>query len=98
MTTHNENSAPLVNAGVSTITAGGTSQSVFASVTRNYILIQNLSDTDMYLGIGFTPSVGGGILLKSGGGGYTAEGEFVPAGSVNIICATTGKSFVALQG
>ena len=87
-----------MNASVSTITTGGTSQGVFASVARNYILVQNISDTDMYLGIGFTPTVGGGILLKASGGGFTAEGDFVPAGAVNIICATTGKSFVALQG
>ena len=98
MSTHNENSATLVNAGVSSTTTANTSQAVFASVKRNYILIQNISDTDMYLGIGFTPTVGGGILLKSSGGGYTAEGEFVPAGAVNIICAGAGKAFVALQG
>lgn len=98
MSTHNENSEALLNAGVSSITTANTSQSVFADVKRNYILIQNTSDTDMYMGIGFVPTVGGGILLKASGGGFSAEGEFVPKGAVNIICASAGKAFVALQG
>ncbi|NDC26013.1 MAG: hypothetical protein EBZ49_18040, partial [Proteobacteria bacterium] len=41
----------------STITTGGTSQQVAASNTsRKYFLIQNISDTDMYLGVGYTPT------------------------------------------
>ena len=98
MSTHNENSESLLNAGVLSITTANASQSVFADVKRNYLLIQNVSDADMYLGIGFIPTVGGGILLKASGGGFSAEGEFVPKGAVNIVCAGAGKAFVALQG
>lgn len=98
MPVNNENSRTLHNASVLSITSANTSQSVFAAVPRNYILIQNVSDTDMYLGIGFVPTVGGGILLRANGGGWSAEDDFVPAGAVNIICAGAGKAFVALQG
>lgn len=85
--------------GSSDITAGGTSEQVFASNTsRVYLLVQNVSDTDMWVNFGTAavqdqPS----ILLKAGGGAFSAEGNFVPSGSVNIICATTGKPYTAKE-
>ena len=83
----------------STITTGGTSQLVAASNTsRKYFLIQNISDTDMYLGVGYTPTTTTGILLAKNGGGITFESGFIPTSAINVLCATTGKAFVALQG
>lgn len=93
-----ENSAPVTPATTLTITAANTSQQVFPSVTRNYLLVQNTSDTDMWMGIGVTPTVGTGIRLAAGGGGYVAESEFIPSGEVRIICSVAGKTFHALQG
>ncbi|NBW17033.1 MAG: hypothetical protein EBR82_54560 [Caulobacteraceae bacterium] len=83
----------------STITTGGTSQQVAASNTsRKYFLIQNISDTDMYLGVGYTPTTTTGILLSKNGSGITFESGFIPTSAINILCATTGKAFVALEG
>ena len=82
----------------STITTGGTSQQVAASNTsRKYFLIQNISDTDMYLGVGYTPTTTTGILLAKSGSGITFESGFIPTSAINVLCATTGKAFVALE-
>jgi hypothetical protein len=93
-----ENSAPVTPATTLTITTANTSQQVFGNQKRSYLLVQNNSDTDMWLGIGSTPSVNNGIRLLAGGGGYVAEDEFVPSGAVNILCSVSGKAFYALQG
>lgn len=83
----------------STITTGGTSQQVAASNTsRKYFAIQNISDTDMYLGVGYTPTTTTGILLSKSGGGFVFESNFIPTQAINILCATTGKAFVAWEG
>jgi hypothetical protein len=93
-----ENSAPVTAASTMTITAGNTAQQIFTDSKRSYLLVQNNSDTDMWLGIGTTPSVGSGIRLLAGGGGYVAEDGFIPSGAVEIICSSTGKAFYAIQG
>jgi hypothetical protein len=83
----------------STITTGGTSQQVASSNTsRKYFAIQNISDTAMYLGVGYTPTSTTGILLTASGGGFIFEASFIPTQAINILCATTGKAFVAWEG
>jgi len=87
-----------VSSGSSTITTGGTSQTVFSpTLTRKYLLVQNVSDTDMNLGIGYTPTATTGILLNKNGGAIVFEGSYIPTQAINILCATTGKAFVAIQ-
>ena len=98
MPVFSENSAPVTPATTLTITAANTSQQVFANQKRSYLLVQNNSDTDMWLGIGAVPTIGTGIRLPANGGGYVAEDGFIPSGQVNIICSAAGKSFYALQG
>jgi hypothetical protein len=83
------------------ITTAATSQQVFnPNASRKYLVVQNLSDTAMYLGIGFTPvsSTPQGLLLSANGGGIVFESNFIPTEAVNIVCATAGKRFQALQG
>jgi hypothetical protein len=83
----------------STITTGGTSQQVAASNTsRKYFVIQNISDTAMYLGVGYTPTTTTGLLLSANGGGMIFETSFIPTQAINVLCATTGKAFVAWEG
>jgi hypothetical protein len=83
----------------STISTGGTSQQVAASNSnRKYFLIQNISDTDMYVGVGYTPTTTTGILLAKNGGGVSFESNYIPTSQINILCATTGKAFAALEG
>lgn len=92
-----ENSAPVTEATTFTIAAANTSQQVFPDFKRNYLLVQNNSDTDMWMEIGSTPTVGFGIKLAANGGSYCAECNFIPAGAVNIVCSAAGKVFYAIQ-
>jgi len=87
-----------VSNGSATIATGGTSQQVFgANGARKYLLVQNVSDTDMNLGIGYAPTATTGILLNKNGGAIVFEGAYLPTQPINILCATTGKAFVAIQ-
>lgn len=85
--------------GSNDITSADTSQQVFAANTsRKYLLVQNVSDTDMWINFGTAavkdqPSV----LLRASGGAFIAEANFVPTGTVNIICGSSGKAFTAKQ-
>lgn len=81
-----------------TITSGGTSQQVVASNTsRRYFCFQNNSDTAMYLGVGYTPTTSNGLLMSASGGGIVFESNFIPTQAINVLCATTGKTFVAWE-
>src|SRR5688572_17887709 len=54
--------------GSANITAGGVSEEVFAAnVARRYLLVQNVSDTDMWVNIGAAAVAGQpSVLLKAG--------------------------------
>lgn len=98
--TADSNRGNLTAASTQSITEGGTSQQLFdINNSRKYLVIQNISDTAMYLGIGFTPSSSTprGLLLAANGGGIVFEGSYIPTGAVNIVCASTGKRFEALE-
>ena len=98
--TADSNRGNLTAASTQSITTGGTHQQVFASnASRKFLLVQNLSDTDMYLGIGFNPSntTPDGILLSKSGGGIVFESSYIPTQEIRIVCATTGKRFEALE-
>lgn len=92
-----------LNDGSADITLGGTAEDVFArNDGRQYLLIQNHSDTDMWVNFGTDavadqPSIkvyaNGGSLEF--GAGHTGV---VPTARVSIICATTGKPFTAKEG
>jgi hypothetical protein len=82
-----------INLGTLTNVSGSTSASVVVTpVTltsaNSYFLLQNISPQDMYVGIGFTPTVTNGIFL-SAGGNIEYTGTFLPTGAVNIITAVT---------
>ncbi|NBO27392.1 MAG: hypothetical protein EBU96_11520 [Actinobacteria bacterium] len=82
-----------------TITTAGLAQLVAnANTSRKYFVIQNISDTAMYLGVGYTPTTSTGLLLSANGGGMVFDGSFIPTEAVRIICSTAGKSFVAWEG
>lgn len=85
--------------GSGTITSGGTSQTVFAANTsRTYLLVQNISDTAMYVNFGGVATAGAGsFLLPASGGSLVMDSAFVSTESVTIFCATTGKAFTAKQ-
>jgi len=97
--TADSNRGNVSEASTKTITTGGTHQQVFASnANRKFLLVQNVSDTDMNLGIGYDPSATTGIFLGKNGSGVVFESSFIPTQEIRILCATTGKAFVALEG
>lgn len=89
------NPGVFANATTLTITAGGTSQQVFASIVeRRYLFVVNTSDTIMYLAFG-AAATSASIPLPANGGYY--EPLVAPGQSVNLLCATTGKTYIAIQ-
>jgi hypothetical protein len=81
-----------------TIAEANVSQKVAdAKVERKYLIVQNTSDTDMFVGIGFTPTTTSGILLPKNGGSLICD-LFVPNQQINIICSVSGKGYCALEG
>lgn len=86
--------------GSTTITAGGTSQVVFAANPgRRYLEIQNVSDETMYINFGAAASASASsFMIAANGGAYINASNYCPKGTVTIISATTGKRFVAKSG
>jgi hypothetical protein len=80
------NSSGVTNASNST-SASEVKSVVTISSSNVYILIQNISPQDMYLGIGFNPTATTGILLTAGGGAVEYSGQFMPTGTYNLITA-----------
>jgi hypothetical protein len=72
-------------------------QIVGENLSRKYLLVQNISDTDMYIGIGSTPTVGGGLLLPKNGGSLICD-LFIPTQYIKIICVADDKTYVCLEG
>lgn len=87
--------------GSGSIAAGGTAQDVFATNHgRQYLLIQNISDTTMWVNFGTDavedqPSIqivaGAALEFSAAGTGV------VPTARVSIRCSTIAKKFVAKQ-
>jgi hypothetical protein len=84
---------------VDSVSDGQSHQIVFnANAKRRFLLIQNNSDTQMKIGIGYNPSASAGILLSGNGGGIVFESGFIPVQEIRLFCAAAGKRFVALEG
>lgn len=84
--------------GSGTITQANVAQTVFAAKPqRNYLLFVNLSDTVMYVNIdGIATDTNSYPVLT--GGQLSFESGFIPNGAVSVICASSGKEFVAKEG
>lgn len=89
--------APVfTSAAMQTITAGATAQTVFAAnSSREYLIVINTSDTIMYLEVTGSAATATSIPLAANGGFY--EPLVAPTSLISILCATTGKAFVAKQ-
>src|SRR5665213_3469009 len=84
--------------GSSTITAGGTAQTVFTSnSSRKYLLVQNVSSGNLWVNFGTTAVQTEPSIQLLPGGSITFEAGFVDTESVSIIGATTGQAFTAKQ-
>lgn len=89
------------------IAAGDAAQDLAAAnPNRRYLLIQNVSDTVLWVNFGTTavkdqPSYhlkACGTAADGTGGVLEFNGPFCPTGVVSIIGASTGKKFVAKEG
>lgn len=80
-----------------TITTGATSQQVAAANTaRRYLVFQNHSDTDMWVNFGVAAvATQPSIKLVANGGAY--EPLVPPIGTVNVICASSGKAYTCKE-
>ena len=90
------NAAVTVTAGTTSATPSTSAQALASSTTRQYLLIQNISDTDMYFNFGAAATTSH-LLVKSGGAGIIFEAGFVPTDAVNVICASASKSYYILS-
>jgi hypothetical protein len=80
------------------IIAAGVSQEIVGeNPNRKYLLVQNTSNQDMYVGIGVNPVVEGGLLLPKNGGSLICD-LFIPTQAINIYGDTEGKTYMCLEG
>jgi hypothetical protein len=86
-----------VNITNSTIAVGGTSQvAAIANPLRNYIEIQNTSDTDMW--INFSNAAGTNVGFKLvAGAAYTTPANTTDTRTLNVFCTVTGKTYAIAE-
>lgn len=78
-------------------TADTNSNSVLSqNTTRQYLLFQNLSDTDMNINFGAAAS-SSTMLIPKNGGGIVFETGLVPTDAVNLICTAASKAYYILH-
>lgn len=83
----------------STITAGGTAQTLAASnSSRKYLLIQNQSVESLYVSFTGTAVADKTSMKLSPGDSYESPAGYVSTQAVSIIGATTGSAFYAVEG
>jgi hypothetical protein len=81
------------------IGAASTSQQVMAAnPNRKYLLVQNVSDTDMWVNFGGDATEDQPSILLPADGGNITESSPSITDSVHIICGTISKSFTAKEG
>lgn len=81
------------------ITLGATRQAVCsANLSRSYFLFVNISDTTMWINFGTNAVADEPSIPISAGGSFVMEAGWVSSERVDVICATTGKKYVAKEG
>jgi|CXWL01.1.fsa_nt_gi hypothetical protein len=95
-------SAEYTDAATLTVTAGSTSQQVFAkNIHRKALLIQNPVDASESLFVNFLSDAGatnGSIELGSGGTLNMPQGMVLSMQKVSVTAVTTGHRFIAKEG
>lgn len=80
------------------ILTGGVSQKVAdKNPSRGCLIVQNISDTTMYVNFGASATADDSIQLLPGGS-ITFNGAWVPGDEVHLLCSTSGKKFVCKEG
>lgn len=92
-----EGSSITQNIVTSPALAASTSTNVLpARSTRQFLIIQNISDTNMYVNFGAAASTST-LLLPANGGGVSFEGAYVPLSTVNLFCTSASKPYYILE-
>lgn len=79
------------------ITAAGTAQlAIPHNPMREFLLIQNTTEHDLWVGFNKTPAVGTGMLV-SGSEPFILSGHFVSSDVINIYGDTVGQTFEAYE-
>lgn len=82
------------------IAAANVSQLVVPeNLNRKYLLVQNTSDTPMYIGIGIEPGngAGNGVMLPKDGGSLVCD-LFIPTQAIKIVCSKKDATYACLEG
>jgi len=90
------NGAVTVTTGTTSASANTSAQALASNSSRQYLLIQNISDTDMYFNFGAAATTSNLFVAKSGSG-IVFESGFVPTDAVNVICASASKAYYILS-
>jgi hypothetical protein len=69
-----------------------------ANASRTYLVFQNISDTTMHVNFGADATADTDSIRVTAGGSVTFNGNWVPSQSVNVICSSASKKFVAKEG
>lgn len=64
---------------------------------RNYALMVNDSDTDIYLSLGGTAVVNKGIRVNSGGGNYEINSTNLYKGRITAISSAADKTLLSVE-
>ncbi|MBT9137685.1 MAG: hypothetical protein DDT31_00223 [Syntrophomonadaceae bacterium] len=81
-----------------TIATGGTAQQVFeTNPNRRYIALQNLSSGDLWIDINRVAVIDQCIKVLPNGY-YETPSKAIPSFGLSVIAATTGQSFVVMEG
>jgi len=85
---------PYTDAPSSTITLGGTAQTILAANTaRTGVTFYNVSDTKMWLNNTGLATAGAGSFPIEAGGSYVTDYGAKDSQAISILCATTGKAY-----
>lgn len=84
--------------GSGLISVASVSQEVFTpNLSRNYLSFQNISETNMYINFGDSATLDDDSYLVRPGLTHNFDSNFIPDTSVNVICVSNNKKFVAKQ-
>lgn len=78
----------LVHTKLDVATSSG--EALAARPTRNYLLLENDSDTVIYIKFDAPAVLNEGIRLNASGGAYELYGDIIEAGAVNAIHGGAG--------
>jgi hypothetical protein len=89
------NGSVTVVAGTTDSTPSTSAEALATNSSRQYLYIQNNSDTDMYFNFGAVATTS--HLLVKAGASVAFDSGFVPTNAVNVICGSASKSFYILH-